>query len=279
MDQLPAQPSEKIANAMGALDEAVAGNLNALPSAEKNELCAQAKSIVLSYEPNSRVFYKNVKSFLDGNTVPISQVPDGLAAMRSKVNASGSINSKANGSSQRHLEDLQTLMKMYQIRPKAEDFMDTPISLADKVTIPGPEHVPEPLRNILEKKIALKEEEANYMAYKYAQKYGDSPLIRAAFREYYTTGLLSIQETCWRPDPRGQSIRIHAQDICSQAIDENPWLNTAEMRVLIRATGCFPQDAMSFWRWTTINRLTYLTMKEVEKLQEDSNQDPSVEDH
>lgn len=58
--------------------------------------------------------------------------------------------------------------------------------------------------------------------------------------------LLSLEHTCFRPHPQGQGARLLAQDLCSQAIDEFPWLNFTEKQLLIRATGSHPQDANSF---------------------------------
>ena len=58
--------------------------------------------------------------------------------------------------------------------------------------------------------------------------------------------MLNLGRLFWRPDPRGHRIRVHAQEICWQAMNDGHWLDSEEQFLIVRARGCFPQDAVSF---------------------------------
>nr|ACS91151.1 unknown [Nannizzia gypsea]ACS91156.1 unknown [Nannizzia gypsea] len=87
-----------------------------------------------------------------------------------------------------------------------------------------------------------------------------------AFREYFTTEIVNMVESHWRPDPRCAQVRIDAHSLAYQALNEAPFMSTAERNLIIRATGSFPEDAMSFFTSMTRNRLTYFMIKEMSDL-------------
>lgn len=58
-------------------------------------------------------------------------------------------------------------------------------------------------------------------------------------------------EPHWRPDPRCAQVRIDAHSLSYQAINEVPFMSTAERNLVIRATGSYPEDAMSFCEFSS----------------------------
>ncbi|KKZ64522.1 hypothetical protein EMCG_01401 [[Emmonsia] crescens] len=249
------------ANVMTVFDNALPHTLGDSSATEKNMLKEQAEVLLASYKPcHPNDFRDNVKLFLEGG---ILTGKGNTPCIPKKTE-----NRQAKSATKDRLNDAQRLMQLYNVHPKIEDYSKKPISLMDKIKIPGPEYIPDALRELLERKISLKEEEATQMANECSEKYGSESLFRAAFREFYSTGLIGVQQTFWRPDPRSQRVRRQAEEICLQAIDESLWLNGAEILFVIRATRCFPEDAMSFWRWVSANRLTYLAVMDMVELRE-----------
>ncbi|KAI5290441.1 hypothetical protein KEM54_001530 [Ascosphaera aggregata] len=151
------------------------------------------------------------------------------------------------------LKKVLGLIRAHGLRAKAEDFLVRRISLVDQIKLPR-EVIGSKLERVYKKRILLKEELANQVVESTGlQK--ESPITRSG-------------QTHWRPDPRGQRIRNSAHEMCAQAIDVYPWLNEVERRILIRATRCFPDDALSFWHYTTLSRLSYLAMGDAAQLGE-----------
>ncbi|KAL2367280.1 hypothetical protein BDBG_06645 [Blastomyces gilchristii SLH14081] len=256
------------ANVATVFDNALPHTLGELSATAKDVLKRQAGVLLASHKscPQDK-FRGSVKLFLEGGILTEE------SALRITPRTQ---NRHAKSATKGRLNDVQRLMQLYNVHPKIEDYSNEPISLIDKIKIPGPEYIPDALRELVERKILLKEEEATHMANEFSEKYGSESLFRSAFREFFSTGLIGVQQTFWRPDPRSQRIRRQAEEICLQAIDESLWLNGAEILFVIRATRCFPEDAMSFWRWVSANRLTYLAVMDMIELQGGFLDDPET---
>ncbi|KAL1959619.1 hypothetical protein VTO42DRAFT_1654 [Malbranchea cinnamomea] len=234
---------------------------------ESKLLLQQVAELHDSYGRIDLVQFRNdVKAFLEGNVSGAKNTRE-----ESMENKTQSISNEAASHEisdlRSHLDNLQRLIELCQVRPEAEDFIGGPIRLSHRLNLPESD-IHESLRGIIEKKISLKEREANLLLSEYTEMFGNHPLVHAACREYFTTELWNLQQIYWRPDPRGHRIRLQAQEICSQAIAKKPWLNQIEKRIFVHATGCFPQDAESFWRHMTRNRLSYLALEAIKKIGE-----------
>ncbi|KAK2878240.1 hypothetical protein FQN49_001041 [Arthroderma sp. PD_2] len=170
-----------------------------------------------------------------------------------------------------HFSNLNQLLKLHNIQPAVSDFFQEPLTLSGKVEIPELEgevkdengQSSDNHRSIFHHYINLLQDEANFYLLQQIDCHGPETVYRSAFREYFTGEVTNMMETYWRPDPRGQLIRHQAHELCYQAINEVPFLETAERNLLMRTTGCFPQDTMAFWTSITKKRLMYLTMKEM----------------
>ncbi|EFR02522.1 hypothetical protein MGYG_05518 [Nannizzia gypsea CBS 118893] len=121
-------------------------------------------------------------------------------------------------------------------------------------------------RAIFEANARLFEDEANFRLYKHVREHGPASMYWRAFREYFTGEIVNMVESHWRPDPRCAQVRIDAHNLAYQALNEIPFMSTAERNLIIRATGSFPEDAMSFFTSMTRNRLTYFMIKEMSDL-------------
>ncbi|PGG95038.1 hypothetical protein AJ79_10306 [Helicocarpus griseus UAMH5409] len=274
MDRVPSLEPANITDT-SILDNALSQNLGKLSATERNILQEQAESVLSSYKSCSKDELRNgIELFLEGSTSipPVTEAPDLVSSVQKPKSPDEMSLIKG------RLDDVQRLMQIYNIRPRTEDFSDEPIALMNKLKMPSPADLPRALRRLVEKHVTLKEEEATLLATEYTEKYGSKSLFRAAFREFYTTELIGVQQTFWRPDPRSRRIRRQAEEICLQAIDERLWLNGAEILFVIRATRSFPEDAMAFWRWVSANRLTYLAVRDMLDLRgtsiDDTKNDP-----
>lgn len=58
-----------------------------------------------------------------------------------------------------------------------------------------------------------------------------------------------LYRTTWRPDARGQRIRLLAQEICAQVVDVHPWSNSGERKVLLAGLRCALSDARAFCKF------------------------------
>ncbi|QSS53976.1 hypothetical protein I7I53_01403 [Histoplasma capsulatum var. duboisii H88] len=257
------------ANVTTVFDNALPHTLGELSATEKTTLKKRAESLLALHNScPQNAFRDDVKRFLESGICTKKQ---NNLCFPQRIH-----NRQAKSATKGRLNDAQRLIQLYNVYPKIEDYSKKPISLIDKIKIPGPEYIPDVLRELLERKISLKEEEATQLANEYSEKYGSESLFRAAFREFFSTGLIGVQQTFWRPDPRSQRIRRQAEEICLQAIDDSLWLNGAEILFVIRATRCFPEDAMSFWRWVSANRLTYLAVMDMIELHGEFIDDPET---
>ena len=184
MDQVQYLSTVKVKQMM---DKVFPNTLEDFTPTEKEELRRRIEEIHASYETHyRRQFRCAVKKFLGGEDEPTVLSTSGLGA-EATATVELAENHRGDAATIRHLEDLQRLIKLYNVRPEAEDFSGQPIRLANKVNLPGPELIPENLKSIIEKKIALKEQEANHMLLEYSEKYGYHPLFRTGFREFFTT--------------------------------------------------------------------------------------------
>ncbi|KAF3482311.1 alpha-box mating type protein [Arthroderma uncinatum] len=185
-----------------------------------------------------------------------------------------------------HFSNLNKLLKVHSIQPVVSDFCHEPLTLSGKVEIPELEgefkdesdQPRDAHRSIFHSYISLLEDEANFQLLKQMSAHGPETVYRSAFREYFTGEVTNMMETYWRPDPKGRLIRHQAHELCYQAINEITFLGTAERNMLIRTTGCFPEDTMAFWTSMTKKRLTYLTMKEMAGILEATKVQTEVEE-
>lgn len=155
---------------------------NETPSLATKPLPKQAGDFHPSYHIVDRLaFQNNVKNFLDGNTEVVGSVSE-----EPIQNSTQKTMSPKNIDLRSHLENLWQLRDAHEVRPEAEDFILESISLSHRLTLPESD-IRESLRNIIHKKIILKEREANLLLAEYMEKYGRHPLVHAACREYFTT--------------------------------------------------------------------------------------------
>ncbi|KAI1926310.1 hypothetical protein LOZ66_002733 [Ophidiomyces ophidiicola] len=229
--------------------------LKDLPKIEDAAIRQQVAALHSSYHHSSpRKFRADIKRFLDDGTVtvPLNKV-------------SHDCNKNMNAIPQgvpfhKHIANLQHLMELYNIYPDAEDFMGGKIDLTHLLDLSEIQDENPELLELFRVQLAVKQDRANEMLQHYVKRYGYQPLFRMAVRDYFTTDILDPQDLFWIPHRRGRRFNSHANDLCSQAIHDSPWLNAAEKTVIVQGSRCMPQDAEIFWRWATRSRLSYLAM-------------------
>lgn len=235
------------------------GNSESYSGAERKTTRRYA-DIIYSVHKNKdyRRFHRDFTSYLSDKP-DLPETPDDCLDSKADV-----FENKPQEFDKDRLAALARLMQMRDFKPDLEDIEGAPISLEGRISLP--DSIDVNVLEILQKILALKEEQANFMLAEYSQKYGYQPLFRIAIRELYTrlvskrktrskteadkiicdSEMINLVETYWRFDPRGQYLRHISHEICSQAITEFSWLNDVEQRILVRATGCFPEDAEAF---------------------------------
>ncbi|KAM5442514.1 hypothetical protein MferCBS31731_002392 [Microsporum ferrugineum] len=228
-----------------------------------------------AYETNNRRFHNDFARYLDCETPKTdstrANVGAQLMSFKNCADVAHQISPRYD-----HFSNLSKLLKLHNIQPEVSDFFHENLTLSGRVEIPelagevrGENGQPQDgHREIFHECIDLLEDEANFYLREQVKKHGSETVYRSAFREYYIGEITNMMETHWRPDPRGQHIRRQAHDLCYQAINEVPFLATAERNMLIRTTGCFPEDTMAFLTSMTKTRLTYLMMREMAGLME-----------
>ncbi|ODH12864.1 hypothetical protein ACO22_07839 [Paracoccidioides brasiliensis] len=267
-------PEEFLSDA-SSLSHALPPTTGELSATKQSKLKEQAKVVLTPHNPcPMNQSCDDVRLFLQ------RCIPTQEGNLLSESTAQDSEDSAENNATRDRLNDAQRMIQLYKVHPKLEDYSTGLITLNDKVKLPGPDRAPDAFRRICKRKILLKEQEATHMAKELSERYGSESLFRAAFREFYSTGLVGIQQTFWRVDHRGQRIRRQAEEISLQTINEHLWLNGAEVAFVVRGARCLPQDAMNFWRWVSSNRITYLAVRDMLELGEPSfdNSEDVLED-
>lgn len=151
---------------------------------EKLKLKHEADSVLTSCTGQRyRHLQRDVKSFLRGELQSTSCTTEQEADTANILDEDVKSISE---SQQKRLDVIVKLVARYNVLPKAEDFNNDPISLTNDVTIPPEsQRTPAPIRELIAERIRIKEQEANHMLHEYKKKFGDHPLLKAAFRQYY----------------------------------------------------------------------------------------------
>ncbi|KAL1998213.1 hypothetical protein VTN02DRAFT_6633 [Thermoascus thermophilus] len=146
----------------------------------------------------------------------------------------------------RHGQLLQAIVADFGIIPTLADFEGHPIELIS-ILPPDIEDVLDGDKRLeLHKTILHMERVANAKLNECTDKYGYHYIFRAGIRQYYMTKAVVEHVNFLRPDPRGEEYRAFAQNLCYEAIEKYPCLNSTEKRMIILAIRCFPQDALGF---------------------------------
>ncbi|EFE43238.1 mating locus protein, putative [Trichophyton verrucosum HKI 0517] len=225
-----------------------------------------------AYETNNRGMHNEFARYLGCNPSE-PESPMSNTSMEGVTFGNGG-NDQEDSFGHTHFEVLNRLIELYRVQPDASDFTGKLLKFSDKLEIPELNgeilgengQSKDRHREIFKAHARLFEDEANYRLFQHVQEHGPASIYWRAFREYFTGEIINMVESHWRPDPRCAQVRIDAHSLSYQAINEVPFMSTAERNLVIRATGSYPEDAMSFFTWMTRNRLTYLMVKEMSDL-------------
>lgn len=131
-------------------------------------------------------FKSDLKTFLGGDIATVGPSGEGTETQNDVSGQDGVDPFPQNLSVRPHIGNLQQLMGLCEVRPETGDFVAAPIQLSDEVTLPWPE-LPGKLQDIIQMKIALKEQEANKLLGDFSEKCGDYSIVHAACREFFAT--------------------------------------------------------------------------------------------
>ncbi|EFE33857.1 mating locus protein, putative [Trichophyton benhamiae CBS 112371] len=201
-----------------------------------------------AYETNNRGMHNEFARYLGCNPSE-PESPMSNTSMEGITFGNGGNNDQEDSFGHTHFEVLNRLLELYRVQPDASDFTGKLLKFSDKLEIPELNgeilrengQSKDRHREIFKAHAQLFEDEANYRLCQHVQEHGPASIYWRAFREYFT-------------------------GLSYQAINEVPFMSTAERNLVIRATGSYPEDAMSFFTSMTRNRLTYLMVKEMSDL-------------